>query len=51
MRWIPENSCLLLQRINSKVETMLSTIDKTNYYVEVLRKVKFNNEWKIIAAS
>ena len=29
---------------------MFSTIDKTNYYVKVLRKVKFNNEWKIITA-
>ena len=48
IRWIRENSCLVLQWIDNKVVTMLSTIDKTNDYVEVPRKVKVNNEWKTI---
>ena len=40
MRWIRENSCLVLQWIDRKVVTMLSIINKANDYVEVPRKVK-----------
>ena len=48
MRWIRENFCLVLEWINSKVVTMLSTIHKANDYVEVPGKVKVNNERKTI---
>ena len=39
----------MLQWVDNKNVTMLSTIDKANDYVEVLRKVKVNSEWKTIA--
>ena len=46
MRGKREGSCLSVQWIDSKVVTMLSTIDNANEYVAVDRKVKAYGKWE-----
>lgn len=46
MRWVRTGNCLSLQWIDNKIVTMVSTIDKTNDYIEVKRKVKVKDTWK-----